>query len=240
MIALRCRVDHLLTGKVAALAGTAHLSGIDKEVQPGRIWCGEEGLAGDEQGDRLFHGGPDKAVHHYPGEHYAFWQARLGARELWSRPGAFGENISTRTFTEHEVCIGDRFSLGDVLLEVSQARQPCWRLNLRFAHADMSRWVQQSGKTGWYYRVLQSGWVAAGDELILQARPTPQWPLSRILDVLYCRPVEPQLLRELLTIAGFPPSWRSLFEKRLSSGALEDWSRRLDTPSDDISSTRER
>ena len=233
--ALRCRVDYLLTGKVAALAGTVHLSGIAKQVLSGRIWCGERGLHGDEQGDRLFHGGPDKAVHHYPREHYPFWRGQLGERELWSHPGAFGENISTTGCSEHDVCIGDRFSLGEALLEVSQARQPCWRLNLRFAQSDMSRLVQQSGKTGWYYRVLQSGWIAAGDELILQARPHPQWPLSRILDVLYCRPVEPDLLHELLAIGNFPPSWRGMFEKRLSSGRLEDWTKRLHTPSADVS-----
>jgi len=233
--ALRCRVDSLLTGKVAALAGTVHLSGIAKQVLSGRIWCGEQGLRGDEQGDRLFHGGPDKALHHYPREHYAFWRERIGARDLWSRPGAFGENISTHALSEHQVCIGDRFSLGDALLEVSQARQPCWRLNLRFAQADMSRLLQQSGKTGWYYRVLQSGWIAAGDALALQARPHPQWPLSRILDVLYCRPVEPDLLHELLAIGSFPPSWRGMFEKRLSSGRLEDWTKRLHTPSADVS-----
>lgn len=139
---LRCRVDQLLTGKVAPLAGSAHLSGIDKHVLSGRIWCGTEGLTGDEQGDRLFHGGPDKAVHHYPREHYAFWRAQIGHLEWWLRPGAFGENISFHAFTEHEVCIGDRFSIGEALLKVSQARQP-------------------------------------------------HWPLSRILDVLYCRPVEP-------------------------------------------------
>lgn len=235
---MRYEVSTILVGTVAPLAGTEHLSGIDKHPLSGPVWLGTEGLHGDAQADRRYHGGPDKALHHYAQEHYAVWQQELDAlqcdtgirrrHEVWSRPGAFGENIATTGCTEHDICIGDVFSFGGAVLEVSQARQPCWKLDLRFDQPGMARLVQQSGRTGWYYRVRQCGLVCPGDVLVLQERPYPEWSLARIVEVLYHRALDVALLHQLLAISVFPPSWRAMFENRVSSGQIEDWSRRLE------------
>lgn len=164
-------VEALLVGRVAPL-GVGVLSAIDKHRVDVPLALGASGLQGDEQADRRHHGGDDKALHHVAAEHYAWWAGELPGVDArrWV-PGAFGENLSTCGMTEHEVCVGDRYALGDAQVEVSQARQPCWKLNLRFDVADMARRVQACRRTGWYYRVRREGVVAAGDTLRLLERP---------------------------------------------------------------------
>src|SRR5690606_10618537 len=106
--------------------------GIDKRAVPGPVMALADGLAGDEQGDRRHHGGPDKAIHAYAAINYASWAADLPEQAELFRPGGFGENLVVEGATEADICLGDRCRLGGALLEVSQGRQPCWKLNLRF------------------------------------------------------------------------------------------------------------
>ena len=222
-------VDALLTGRARPYTRPDSFSGIDKHACRGPVHIGALGLAGDEQGDPHVHGGPDKAVHHYAFEHYAAWQHDLGALPLLQAAGAFGENISTHGLDENNVCIGDRFTLGNALLEVSQGRQPCCKLNDRFDVADMARRVQSTGRTGWYYRVLQAGAASAGDLLELTARPHPDWTLRRLGSLLFERVLDPAALAPALQLP-LVPSWRKLVERRLQQCEVEDWGRRLDGP----------
>ena len=117
----------------ALLAGQARMfargeaSAIAKAPLAGPVKIGFLGLEGDEQADRRVHGGPDKALHHYPHDHYARWREGRDGEPLLAAPGAFGENVATLGLTEEQVCIGDRFRLGSALVEISQGRQPCWK-----------------------------------------------------------------------------------------------------------------
>lgn len=222
-------IDAVLTGRAVDYTRPGSRSAIDKRAVEGPVRIGPEGLAGDEQGDRRVHGGPDKAIHHYPRDHYASWQGEVGAHALLQAAGAFGENISTAGITEADVCLGDRLRLGSALVEVSQARQPCWKLSDRFGIADMARRVQDSGRSGWYYRVLETGTVQAGDTLVLVDRPHPDWPLPRLSELLYRRTLDRDELQGAL---GLPlvPSWRKLFERRVQQGDTESWDSRLGGP----------
>lgn len=92
----------------------------------------------------------------------------------------------------------------------------------------MSRLVQKTGRTGWYYRVLEEGWITPGCALILLERPHPAWTLERILKTLYQRTLNRDELEGLLSITVLPDSWRTLFERRLKKGQIEDWNQRLD------------
>lgn len=207
------------------------LSGIDKHPVSEPIELTETGLVGDEQGDRRHHGGVEKALHHYPFEHYDSW--RLDVPEIGAKlaaSAAFGENLSTIGLTEKEVCLGDRFSLGHAVVEVSQGRQPCWRLNVRFSRPDIARRVQETGRTGWYYRVLEGGFIEPGQSLRLIDRPHPEWPLNRVLDLLYRNTLDLSSLKALADMACLAPSWRELFRRRLTARSVESWSSRLDTP----------
>ena len=222
-------IDAVLTGRAVDYTRPGSRSAIDKRAVEGPVRIGPEGLAGDEQGDRRVHGGPDKAIHHYPRDHYASWQGEVGAHALLQAAGAFGENISTAGITEADVCLGDRLRLGSALVEVSQARQPCWKLSDRFGIADMARRVQDSGRSGWYYRVLETGTVQAGDTLVLVDRPHPHWPLPRLSELLYRRTLDRDELHGALALP-LVPSWRKLIERRLQQGAIEDWGKRIDGP----------
>ncbi len=224
-------VDTVLAGRIRPFGPKGLPSGIDKLPLAGPVRVTTVGLDIDEQGDPKHHGGPEKALHHYPRDHYAGWRDELAALggnpTVLDRAGAFGENLSTMGLTEGDVCIGDRYRLGTALVEVSQARQPCWKLNHRFGFAGMSRAVQGSGRTGWYYRIIEEGKVAAGDRLTLVARPYPQWTLQRLLHVLYVDRLNVVALAEMADLAPLAESWRKLARQRVATHLVEDMEKRL-------------
>ncbi|RIK84658.1 MAG: MOSC domain-containing protein [Hyphomicrobiales bacterium] len=220
-------VSALLVGGIAPLGDKGVPSGIDKRAVARPLRIAREGLDGDAQGDRRNHGGPDKAVHHYPFEHYARWREAIGPHPLLERPGAFGENVSTSGLSEATVALGDVFRLGSATLAVSQGRQPCFRLNLRFGRPDMARRVQESGRTGWYYRVVEEGVAAPGDALVLIDRPLPDWPLTRLLATLYGDMLNRDELAAMAALSALPENWRRLAARRLENGRVEDWRKRL-------------
>lgn len=218
-------VRAVLTGR-AKTVDARFVTAIDKKERSGPVRVGIEGLDGDEQGDRRSHGGPDKAVHLYSHEHYAHWVAELGALPVLGAPGAFGENLNVEGLLEGDVCLADTVRVGSAVLQVSQARQPCWKLNHRFGVADMARRVQDQSRTGWYCRVLQPGELRAGDSIELVERPYPDWPLDRLLRLLYRSGSSDADLVPALRLP-LVPSWRRLFERRLQTRTVEDWRRRL-------------
>lgn len=220
------RVRAVLLARVVPYTRPGTFSAIDKQPRSGPVAVAELGLAGDEQGDRKHHGGPDKAVHVYPWAHYARWQAELGDHALLQQPGAFGENLSVDGLDETRVCIGDTWAIGTARLVVSQGRQPCWRLNDRFGVPDMARRVQDTGRSGWYLRVQQPGQLQAGDAVHLLDRPHPDWPLERLAALIRDRVCDPQRLQGVLDLP-LPPSWQRLFAARLEQGEAESWDRRL-------------
>ena len=144
-------VAALLTGRAVDFTRPGSRSAIAKLPTLARLTLSDTGLCGDEQGDLRVHGGPDKAVHHYPYEHYRAWRSDIGGHALLAGPGAFGENISTVGVTEADLCLGDQLRLGTARVEVSQSRQPCWKQSDRFGIVDMARQMQDAGH-GWYYR----------------------------------------------------------------------------------------
>jgi len=221
-------LDALLLGSLSPIDDRGTLSGIVKYPIGGAVLLGATGFSGDHQGDLKRHGGVDKAVHHYPRDHYRAWMDEIGSMPLLQQPGAFGENLSTLGLMERDVAVGDRFRLGGALLEVSQGRQPCWKLNRRFDLPDMARRLQQSGRTGWYYRVIEGGPVSAGDRLHLVERRHPEWSIARLWHFLYVDTLNREALEEITNLAILPSSWRDYAARRLQTHTVEDWSRRLD------------
>lgn len=217
----------LLSGKAAPLPGSDALSGIDKAPIAGALRLGPEGLDGDEQADRRVHGGPEKALHYYPREHYAIWREELGKRPALAFPGGFGENLSGSGLAETTVAIGDIFRLGTALIQVSQGRQPCWKLDHRFGVPGMGRLVQESGRTGWYFRVLEPGIVTPEAHLELVDRLARDWTLRRIWHAFYVDRMNRQELAAIAALEHLSDGWRKHAARRLQSGLAEDWSKRL-------------
>ena len=222
------RLLGLLVGDVKPLGRRAAPSGIAKSPVECPVFLSRNGLEGDAQGDTIRHGGPEKAVHHYPFDHYTDWRSEGGSSDLLARPGAFGENVSTQGLTEADVAVGDVFRLGRALLQVSQGRQPCWKLNERFGSVRMARRVQESGRTGWYYRVLEEGLVAPDDTLTLVARGQEDWTIQRIWHHFYVDTMNADALRQIADLPSLAQGWRNHAAKRLVTGTVEDWTRRLD------------
>lgn len=229
-------VNAVLTGKIAPLGEHGKTSAIGKTPVGGRVWLGETGLDGDQQAEFKHHGGPEQALHHYAFDHYATWRVEWQADEpgfaRLAGPGAFGENISTFGMTEANVCVGDVYRIGAAIVQVSQPRLPCWKLNLRFARADMSRAVQNTCRTGWYYRVLEAGEIGAGDTIERLARPHADWTVERLLRVLYVERDELRALEDIAKLDTLTPSWRNIAARRIESGHVESWTKRLDIPVD--------
>lgn len=214
---MRYTIDALLTGKARRFGAKGEPSAIDKRAVEGRRVVGALGIAGDEQADLSVHGGPDKAIHHYPRDHYGWWAETIGDHALLQDAGAFGENISTSGLTESAACIGDRYRLGSALVEISQGRQPCWKLGHRFGIATLPATVVSSRRGGWYYRVIEDGAVGAGDALELMERPLPDWSVERVFHLLIggAGKREPAALRALAAMDLLAANWRARAEKLL-------------------------
>ncbi|MVN88258.1 MOSC domain-containing protein [Deinococcus sp. HMF7620] len=219
------RVKQVCVGLPAPLSyrGSTVPSGFVKTPVNWPLWLGEEGLDGDGQADRRYHGGPDKAVCVYPSEHYPFWSGRL-IRPLG--PAAFGENFTTAGLTETNVCIGDIVKVGGAVVEVSQPRQPCFKLAARHDEPRLTLWVQESGLTGWYFRVLRPGAVRAGSRMSLVTRPPEAVSVQEANRVMHVDKQDQAGIQRLLAQDALSTSWRATLEKRLARH-LEDTAARL-------------
>jgi MOSC domain-containing protein YiiM len=172
-------VRSVQVGRIAPLGPDRVMSGFVKKPIEGPVEVGLLGLAGDEQADLEVHGGPDKAVYACSLGNYAVWKAAFPQHQMLLAPGGLGENLTIEGFAEGEVCLGDQMRIGTAVLQVSQPRQPCFKFALRFDDLTMPRAMVRNGMSGWYYRVLVPGSLAAGDEVRLLERPHPQWSIER-------------------------------------------------------------
>ncbi len=208
----------VLVGKALPLRGS-ELSAIRKSAVAGPVRVTWLGLVGDEQADPRFHGGPDKALHHYAFDHYTLWAERAPNHPKLIAPGAFGENISTLGLTEDTVCIGDRFRLGTALVEVSQPRQPCWKQGHVMEWTTLPKMMVREAKSGWYYRVIEEGIVAAGDAMTREARPHPEWPVARVFGLVMHKSAvrDVEALRAMPELEVLEAEWRAMAAQLISA-----------------------
>ncbi len=207
-------VSGIFTGRVGRLPGESRGSAIAKEPLAGPVRIGRDGLEGDEHADPRAHGGPEKAVHLFPLEHYdALARTFPEARHL--HPGGLGENLSTRGITEDSACIGDIFTLGGVQLQISQPRTPCWKIDARCGVEGVAAHVAEHGLAGWYFRVLVAGECSAGDALTHVERLPGAVSLARFNRSL--REARPtlQVLELLASAPGLAPDWVRKIRSRI-------------------------
>lgn len=221
---MRYPVD-VFSGKIQDYPGSRP-SAIGKIQVDGELMLTELGLEGDEQAEKKIHGGPDRALCHYPREHYLYW-----AREFPDQPDqfvapAFGENLSTDGLTEQNVYIGDIFRWGEALIQVTQPRSPCFKLNFHFGISDMASLMQNCGKTGWLYSVVAPGMVSADAPLELLSRVSDV-SVQEAIAIAWHMPFDDEQYHRLLSAAGLSKSWTRTLQKRRLSGQIEDQTRRL-------------
>ena len=170
------------------------------------------GFEGDGQADLVNHGGPEKAVCVYPFDHYAHWERVLG-RNL--QPGAFSENLTVSGAVETGVCIGDVFGVGEAVVQVSQPRTPCSKLAARNGERLLTKWVGQTGYSGYYLRVLSEGIVKADDAFELIEGHPDHISIADVNDIIYGRSEDRELISCLANLPEFGADGRALFAERL-------------------------
>lgn len=220
-------VDAVFTGRAARHWSGRPPSSIAKQPVEGKLWLTKTGLRGDEQADLKAHGGLEKAMHHFAADRYAYWREQMPDVAAKFRPGGFGENISSTGLIEEDLCIGDIIRIGSAIVQITQGRQPCWKLSMHIGRDDMAMRFQKSGWTGWYYRVLQEGFLEAGDGIELEARPHPAYPLPVIIAARFNPTLDPAIARDLSRLAELSESWRAGFARKSDPAYVEDTAPRL-------------
>lgn len=212
-------IEAIFTGGLGRLPG-GQTTGIFKAPRTGSVEVTATGLVGDAQGDTRVHGGPEKAVHLFPVDHYAVLASHQPSLTDQLVPGSLGENLSTRGLLEDDVCVGDIFTLGTAVVQVSQLRRPCWRIDAKLGtnssslreptgdfrgSGPMVPLINRLGCTGWYFRVLQPGHVQAGQTIALAERPSSGITLARLHAADTDPTTGPAELRAIAAAVGLTP-----------------------------------
>ena len=195
-------------GKVAPLGPEGVPSAFVKSQVAGPVRITPLGIAGDEQADLSVHGGLEKAVYGYALDNYADWRQEYPAHAATLVPGGFGENFCIEGIREIDLCVGDVHKIGSSTLQICQPRQPCFKLALRFADKMMPKALVRSGRAGWYYRVLEPGYVAIGDAVQLEDRPNPDFSFARLVELIYHGKATRDELERMQSMPELASNWR--------------------------------
>jgi MOSC domain-containing protein YiiM len=188
-------------------------SAIYKAPVMGRVAVQPTNIEGDKQANLKYHGGPDKAICCFPIEHFPFWRLKLERGEEFGA-GAFGENFTVEGLKEDQVCIGDTFTVGSAVVQVTQPRQPCINLARKWEFPEMPAEMIARGHSGYYLRVLTPGEVGAGDSLTLQARPHPEMTIARANEIVYQKTGGEEARLALMALPELSEEWRNMLSRR--------------------------
>ncbi|WP_076541382.1 MOSC domain-containing protein [Shewanella sp. UCD-KL21] len=200
-------------------------SGINHKQLSQTLIVSKQCVTGDGQADPLHHGGSDRVLHHFPREHYGQyrrWDLMAGFKDA----PAMGENISSVGLNESQVNIGDIIKIGTTLLQVTQPRSPCFKLNLQFGHPQFALAMQQTAMCGWFYKVLQQGEINAGDSIYLVERKS-NVSIAEAMKIYFLADVDVEQYSTLLHCEGLAQSWVDSLQKRIETQTIENWQYRL-------------
>ena len=170
------------------------------------LFASHTGLAGDGQADLKNHGGCRQSDQRLSAGTFLLLERR--AQLGLCQPGAFGENFTAQGLTEEEVFIGDVFQIGGITVQVTQPRQPCWKLARRWRVKNLAALVQETGRTGWYFRVLTEGKVKAGEEFKLIERPHQEWSITKANDIMHHFKKDEKAAFQLGSCPALSESWK--------------------------------
>jgi MOSC domain-containing protein YiiM len=214
-------VRTVITGIYAAAeVGSFPVNGaqtaIFKTAVHNRVKIAREGIVGDHQADRRVHGGPEKAVHHYAAINYPKLAACFSEIAAAFVPGSIGENLSALGIDETTIAIGDIFALGSAHLQVCQPRSPCWKIDARYGVAGVAKYISECCYQGWYYRVLEAGEAAIGDELILLERNADPVFIAELWTGWRARAPNVDKLDRFRATPGLASVWQRYLAERLT------------------------
>jgi MOSC domain-containing protein YiiM len=191
-------------------------TGIFKKPVTGRVWVGKCNVAGDQQVDLDNHGGEHKAVYAFSADHYSYWRRKLERPDL--SYGAFGENITASEFGESDLHIGDQFRTGECILEISQPRVPCFKLGIALENRSMPQLFVQRFATGVYLRVLQEGYIQAGEPIALIKVGKFELSVRSLFQAYFDKsyPDALNIMKKALLIPELSPEWVSKLSAKIS------------------------
>ncbi|HEB91313.1 MAG TPA: MOSC domain-containing protein [Deltaproteobacteria bacterium] len=191
-------------------------SGIFKRPVEGRVEVHPRGLEGDGQADLTVHGGIDKAVYAYDDSAAEAWRRELGRPELG--PGAFGENLTLTGCPESRIHVGDVLRIGSATFEVSQPRQPCAKLGMRFDDPGFPKRFLASRRVGFYLRVLEAGSVGAGDRITTLREDPMRLSILELVGLWLDRGRAPiGELERALSVEALAEAWREPLRESLAT-----------------------
>jgi len=189
-------------------------TGIFKIPVSGRISLRRHNLDGDGQADLRYHSGEHKAVYAYPYEHYTYWREQLNRDDLTF--GQFGENLTVEGMLETEIHIGDTFRIGTAVVQITQPRQPCYKLGIRMAMPEIVKQFLESERSGFYLRVVEEGDLAAGDAVEPIRRDPHQVTVHFVNHVRFFDKSNRDAIAKALRAEALAPSWREDLERTLT------------------------
>ena len=198
-----------------AWRGKSVHTGIYKTPVSGSVMVRRLNIDGDGQGDLAGHGGEQRAVMVYQTESYDYWSGFLGRDDL--KPGHFGENFTITGLGDDEVCIGDRYAIGDAEFEVTQPRVTCFRVGMRLGEPDMPNLLVAHYRPGFYFRVIAEGRVQAGDAIVRTGRGRHELSVADIDALLYLPDRDMDLLRKAVDVPALSPGWQQSFSDLLAA-----------------------
>ena len=188
-------------------------TGIWKTPVEGPVMVRRLNIDGDGQGDLAGHGGEQRAVMVYQTESYDYWRDYLGRDDL--RPGQFGENFTVSGLNDRNVCIGDRYRIGDAEFEVTQPRVTCFRVGMRLGVPEMPNLLVSQHRPGFYFRVITEGLVRAGDDIVLTRRGRHELSVADVDALLYLPDRDMDQLRKIVEVPALSPGWQQSFRDML-------------------------
>jgi MOSC domain-containing protein YiiM len=200
--------------KTVMVDGKPLTTGIFKEPVLEPLFVTKLNFDGDGQADLVHHGGYDKAICAYPSEHFSEWEKQYHCS---FSPSAFGENLTLKGLTKDEACIGDIFSVGTAVIQLSQPRQPCFKLAKRHGLPDLPLVLQKTGRTGFYFRVLQEGIIQQGDKFTLIERSPTPLSVRYVNRIYYMEKTNVEAMQKIIAEPALSESWRKVFMARLSA-----------------------
>jgi ferredoxin-NADP reductase/MOSC domain-containing protein YiiM len=193
--------------------GKTVYTGIWKTPVEGPVMVRRLNIDGDGQGDLAGHGGEQRAVMVYQTESYDFWRTYLGRDDL--EPGHFGENFTVTGLVDEQVCIGDRYRIGDAEFEVTQPRVTCFRVGMRLNEPEMPNLLVSQHRPGFYFRVITEGRVRAGDDIVRTTRGRHELSVADVDALLYLPNRDIEQLRKIVDVPALSPGWQQSFRDML-------------------------
>ena len=191
------------------------ITAIFKTPTDRRLRVEPHNLEGDRQADLSVHGGENKAVYSYPIEHYPVWSDELGRTDL--EHGQFGENLTTRGLLERELRVGDVFSIGTAVLQISQPRAPCFKLGIRMGDAGFVKTFLRGGRPGFYFRIVESGELGVDDEVKRIERGATGITVHEVWELSYGGGTNLDRMKLALEIPTLGDEWRRPLLKKIAT-----------------------